>query len=233
MASSLFTALSGLKAHEDWLTVIGNNISNTNTPGFKSSRATFSDLFSQTLRFASLPSGNLGGRNPVQVGGGVQLAEIGRDFGQGALNNTGRTFDLALNGKGFFVVSDGVRNLYTRVGTFGLDGNSRVVDQRTGFLVQDPTGSAITIDTNEVLPPQSTSNVAFARCHDCGGTRSWCRHQTSAAPCLDPATAAPHRRAGPPTNHPPWSRARPERSPTPRVGRAVQGGTHSSRSSCS
>jgi len=162
MASSLFTALSGLKAHEDWLTVIGNNISNTNTPGFKSSRATFSDLFSQTLRFASLPSGNLGGRNPVQVGSGVQLADIGRDFGQGALNNTGRTFDLALNGKGFFVVNDGVRNLYTRVGTFGLDGNSRVVDQRTGFLVQDPSGSPITIDTNEVLPPQATGSVSFA-----------------------------------------------------------------------
>lgn len=162
MASSLFTALSGLKAHEDWLTVIGNNISNTNTPGYKSSRATFSDLFSQTMRFASLPSSNLGGRNPMQVGSGVQLADIGRDFGQGALNNTGRTFDLALNGKGFFVVTDGVRNLYTRVGTFGLDGDSRLVDQRTGFLVQDPSGSAITIDTNQVLPPQPTGNVAFS-----------------------------------------------------------------------
>ncbi|HEX6243761.1 MAG TPA: flagellar hook-basal body complex protein, partial [Polyangiales bacterium] len=135
MASSLFTALSGLKTHEDWISVIGNNLANSNTTGFKSSRAIFSDQFSQTLRFASLPSGSLGGRNPMQIGLGVQLADIGRDFGQGALATTGRTFDLALNGEGHFMLSDGLNTLYSRVGTFGLDATSRLVDQRTGFRV--------------------------------------------------------------------------------------------------
>src|SRR5215510_1253148 len=114
MTSALFAALSGLQAHESWLNVIGNNLSNSSTPGFKSSRAIFSDQFSQTLRFASQPSGNLGGRNPMQ------LAEIGRNMNQGALANTGRTFDLAMSGRGHFLLSDGSNTLYTRVGTFGL-----------------------------------------------------------------------------------------------------------------
>ena len=98
MPSALFAALSGLQAHENWISVIGNNLSNANTPGYKTARAVFSDQFSQTLRYASLPSGSLGGRNPMQMGLGVQLSDIGRDFNQGALANTGRTFDLALNG---------------------------------------------------------------------------------------------------------------------------------------
>ncbi len=162
MASSLLTALSGLKSHEGWLTVIGNNIANSNTPGFKSSRATFSDLFSQTIRFASLPTQGMGGRNPMQLGGGVKLADIGRNFGQGAINNTGGNFDLAINGRGFFMVSDGVQNLYTRVGTFGLDGSSRLVDQRTGYLVQSASAAPLQIDANTALPPQATSSVSFA-----------------------------------------------------------------------
>ncbi len=162
MASSLFSALSGLRAHENWLSVIGNNLANANTPGFKSSRAVFSDLFNRTLRFASLPGGTLGGKNPVQIGSGVQLSDVGRNFGQGTLNNTGRTFDLALNGEGFFIVSDGTNQLYTRVGTFGLDGSGRMVDQRTGFLVMSPTGQKISIDTNAQLPPKATGHVELA-----------------------------------------------------------------------
>lgn len=159
MASSLFSALSGLRAHENWLGVIGNNLANSSTPGFKSSRAVFSDLFSQTLRFASSPGGSFGGRNPVQLGSGVQLSDIGRDFGQGTLNSTGRTFDLALNGNGFFMVTDGQSQLFTRVGTFGLDGSGTLVDQRTGFQVQSPTNQPITIDANATLPPQATQMV--------------------------------------------------------------------------
>lgn len=161
MASSLFTALSGLKTNENWISIIGNNLANSNTPGFKSSRAVFSDQFSQTLRFASLPSGSLGGRNPMQVGLGVQLADIGRDFGQGALTSTGRTFDLALNGNGHFMLTDGLTTLYSRVGTFGLDATSRLVDQRTGFRVLNRTGSPIQIDTTSLFPPSATTSVTF------------------------------------------------------------------------
>ncbi len=162
MASSLFTALSGLKAHESWISVIGNNLANANTPGYKSSRAVFADLFSQTLRFASQPSGSLGGRNPMQVGLGVQLADIGRNFDQGALNTTGRSFDLAINGGGHFMVSDGTNTLYSRVGTFGLDATSRLVDQRTGYRVLGLTGQPILLDTTSLFPPSATGQIGFA-----------------------------------------------------------------------
>lgn len=162
MTSALFSALSGLQAHETWISVIGNNIANANTTGFKSSRALFSDQFSQTLRFASLPSGSLGGRNPMQLGLGVQLADIGRNMEQGVLANTGRTFDLALNGHGFFMVSDGFNTLYTRVGTFGLDASSRLVDQRTGLNVLGLNGQPIDLDTTSLFAPSATNDVSFA-----------------------------------------------------------------------
>ncbi|NUP95460.1 MAG: flagellar hook-basal body complex protein [Planctomycetaceae bacterium] len=162
MPSALFAALSGLQAHENWISVIGNNLSNANTPGYKSARAVFSDQFSQTLRYASLPSGSLGGRNPMQLGLGVQLSDIGRDFNQGALASTGRTFDLALNGRGHFMVSDGANTLYTRVGTFGLDATSRLVDQRTGFRVLGLNGQPINLDTTSLFPPTQTSQISFA-----------------------------------------------------------------------
>ncbi|MCC6408088.1 MAG: flagellar hook-basal body complex protein [Planctomycetes bacterium] len=162
MSSALFSALSGLQAHESWITVIGNNLANASTPGFKSSRALFSDQFSQTLRYASLPSGSLGGRNPMQVGLGVQLADIGRNMDQGVLASTGRTFDLALNGRGFFQVTDGINTLYTRVGTFGLDATSRLVDQRTGFRVIGLDGQPIDLDTTSLFPPAETDAVSFA-----------------------------------------------------------------------
>ena len=162
MTSSLFTALSGLQANENWISIIGNNLANTSTLGFKSSRAVFSDQFSQTLRFASLPTGTQGGRNPMQLGLGVQLADIGRDFSQGAISNTGRTFDLALNGLGHFMTTDGISTLYTRVGTFGLDATSRLVDQRTGYRVLGLDGQEIALDTTSVFPPQLTGEVSFA-----------------------------------------------------------------------
>lgn len=162
MTSSLFTALSGLQAHENWIAVIGNNLANQSTPGFKSARAVFSDQFSQTLRFASLPTGTLGGRNPMQLGLGVQLSDIGRNFAQGALSNTGRTFDLALNGQGHFMVSDGQSTLYTRVGTFGLDATGRLVDQRTGYRVLGLNGQGLVLDTTSLFPPTETDSVSFA-----------------------------------------------------------------------
>ncbi len=155
--ASLFTALSGLKAHQDWIDVIGNNLANANTSGFKTSHATFSSSFHSTLRHASGPANGYGGRNPVQIGMGVALSDIGRDFGQGALNSTGRVFDLALSGRGFFALQGGADTYYTRVGTFGLDGQNNLVDQRTGYQVLDGTGSAITLDTDSVFAPQATS----------------------------------------------------------------------------
>ena len=95
MTSSFIAALGALKAHQSWIDVIGNNLANTNTPGFKSSRALFADLLSVTFRPGTGPTGNIGGTNPFQVGLGAQLASVDRLMGQGALDATGRTFDLA------------------------------------------------------------------------------------------------------------------------------------------
>lgn len=161
MASSLFTALSSLQAHQGWIDVIGNNLANSSTPGFKSSRVTFANLFAQTYGHASAPTGNRGGRNPIQVGAGVGLAAIGRSFDQGALAQTGRTFDLSLRGRGFFALQGAQGPLYTRVGTFGLDGASNLVDLRTGFRVLDPTGSPISLELDAIFPPRATTSLGL------------------------------------------------------------------------
>ncbi len=160
--SSFFSALSALRAHQDWLDVIGNNLANTNTNGFRTGQARFSDQFSTTLRFASAPGSNFGGVDPMQVGGGVRLADIGRSFQQGALQSTGKPLDVALQGGGFFTISNGTHTLYTRVGTFGLDGAHNLVDQRTGYNVLDRGGARIQVDTDAIFPPQATSLVALA-----------------------------------------------------------------------
>lgn len=157
MSSALFSALSGLQTHQSWIDLIGNNLANASTPGFKSSQATFADQFSRTLQSATGPGQNRGGRNPVQVGLGVRMADTARNFAQGALTNTGRVFDVALQGRGFFAVSNGLTNYYSRVGTFGLDASNFLVDQRTGYQVLSPSGQAIRLDTQSLLPPQATT----------------------------------------------------------------------------
>ncbi|MDP6837449.1 MAG: flagellar hook-basal body complex protein [Planctomycetota bacterium] len=160
--SSLLSALSGLKANQNWMDVIGNNLANTNTSGFKSSRASFSDSMTRTLRYASQGLGGQGGVNPMQIGSGVSLSSISNNFSQGSLTTTGRTFDLALQGNGFFALSDGSQSLYSRTGTFGLDVNQNMVDQRSGYQVLDSTGQAISLDMERVFPPQGTGTVGFA-----------------------------------------------------------------------
>ena len=162
MATAFIAALGALRAHQGWLDVIGNNLANANTTGFKSSRAVFSELLSVTVRPATAPTSNLGGTNPLQKGIGTQLAAVDRSFEQGALNQTGRTFDLALQGQGFFSLTDGSTNFYTRVGTFGLDGSNNMVDLRTGLRVNDSTGATFQIDPNQVQAPRATSEIGFS-----------------------------------------------------------------------
>jgi flagellar hook protein FlgE len=161
MSTALFTALSSLKSHQDWIDVIGNNLANTNTPGFKKSTIRFSDNFSRSTQLAIGPSGSLGGQNASQIGQGVQIGSITRAFEQGALAETGRTFDLSMQGKGFFALTDGAVDFYTRVGTFGLDANEGLVDLSTGYQVLGPTGSPVTLNVDSAFPPQRTSEVAF------------------------------------------------------------------------
>jgi flagellar hook protein FlgE len=162
MSTSFIAALGALRAHQSWIDVIGNNLANTSTPGFKSSRALFADLFSVTLRPGTPPTGGIGGTNPLQQGLGVQLAAVDRRLNQGALDTTGRTFDLALQGRGLFALTDGTQTLYGRVGAFGLDASGNMVDLRSGFRVLDASGQPFTIDTREIFPPSATARVGFS-----------------------------------------------------------------------
>ena len=161
MPSSFYSALSGMRSHQQWIDVIGNNLANQNTPGYKKSRAVFADNFSRNFRFASGPRSGVGGINGMQVGYGVGLASVDQTFTQGALSDTGRVFDLALEGGGFFALEGGEGRSYTRVGTFGLDSQQNLVDQGSGMRVLDPTGSAISLDVASLFPPQVTTDVTM------------------------------------------------------------------------
>ena len=118
MMRALFTGRSGLKEHQTRMDVIGNNISNVNTVGYKSGRATFEDMLSQTLKDASASDGNVGSTNPEQVGLGVQTAAIDTLFKDGAPMVTGKNTDLCLSGDGLFVVRRDGETYYTRDGAF-------------------------------------------------------------------------------------------------------------------
>lgn len=133
---SLFAGVSGLRNHQVMMDVIGNNISNVNTIGFKSSRATFGELFAQTLRVATQPLGANGGSNPMQVGLGTSINTLDTMFTQGNIETTGQSTDLAIQGNGFFVVKKDGKQFYTRVGTFQLDANGRVVHPGNRAVLQ-------------------------------------------------------------------------------------------------
>src|SRR5262245_66462227 len=116
------------------LDVVGNNLANANTTGYKGESVQFQDLIYQSLRDGVAPGAlGGGGTNPQQVGFGAAVGSIASDFQQGNLQPTGRTLDLAIQGTGFFVVNDGQRNLFTRAGTFDLDPQGFVIDATTGF----------------------------------------------------------------------------------------------------
>lgn len=142
MLRSMYSGISGLKNHQTKLDVIGNNISNVNTYGFKKGRVVFKDLISQTTAGASAPTATRGGVNPKQVGLGSQLAAIDTIHGTGALQTTSRTLDLAISGDGFFQVADGANNLngfsniqYTRAGNFYMDERGYLVNGDGKYLV--------------------------------------------------------------------------------------------------
>jgi flagellar hook protein FlgE len=129
MPNSLLTGVSGLLAHQRMLDVVGHNIANMNTHGFKGQRILFADALYETISPAS-GSGDTtsGGKNPVQVGGGVTVAQTDRNFSQGSVENTGEQFDFAISGDGFFMVTDGQSDFYTRAGSFSLDGEGYLVN---------------------------------------------------------------------------------------------------------
>jgi flagellar hook protein FlgE len=136
MLRSLFAGVSGLRNHQVRMDVIGNNIANVNTVAFKAGRVTFKEGFAQLLQGASRPPGDQGGRNPIQVGLGMQIGSIDQIFNQGNIETTGLNTDLAIQGDSLFVVRKGNQSFYTRSGNFQIDALGQMVSPTNGFVVQ-------------------------------------------------------------------------------------------------
>ena len=136
MMRSLFSGVSGLQNHQTRMDVIGNNISNINTTGFKRNRVNFQDLLYQQLQGAARPTEDLGGVNPKEVGLGMSIASIDTIHIQGSLQTTGVQTDLAIIGNGFFVLDDAGKQLFTRAGAFSVDAEGVMVNQANGMKVQ-------------------------------------------------------------------------------------------------
>lgn len=177
MSNSLTASSSGLRVNQYMLDVVGNNLANVNTLGYKSQRIRFSNQFSATLESASGPSESGGGKNPTEIGLGVQVAGIDTRFEQGTTEATGNKLDLAIQDNGFFFVRDGSEFLATRAGAFAVDARNYLVDPSTGYRVQRvgtvgegsatapafqiPGNNDISIRNGMTIPGQATRNVTF------------------------------------------------------------------------
>lgn len=174
MTRSLFSGVSGLKTHQSRMDVVGNNIANVNTTGFKASRMTFADTLYQTQAGASSPNGSRGGTNPKQVGLGVGVSTIDTLFTDASPSATGKNTDLALSGNGLFVVKDGTGTYYTRDGSFEFDAQGNYVLPGSGKFVQgwmaDEDGNLTTtggttdivIPSGQSIAPKATTKAVFA-----------------------------------------------------------------------
>ena len=170
LTSSLTTALTGLNAAETTIDVVGNNLANSNTVGFKASQANFATQFAQTMSLGSAPTEESGGTNPRQTGLGTMVADISADFGQGTIQISSNPTDMAIQGDGFFIVegTQGER-LYTRNGVFKMNASNEIVtitgnrvlgfgvDDR--FQVQSTALVPLTIPLGSAAVAQSTANV--------------------------------------------------------------------------
>ncbi|RAZ37732.1 flagellar hook protein FlgE [Campylobacter hyointestinalis] len=173
MMGSLWAGVTGLQAHQIAMDVEGNNIANVNTVGFKYSRVSFADLVSQTDKVATAPQGELGGKNPMQIGLGTQINAVTKIFKQGSIQTTDKNTDVAIQGDGFFIVSpDGGNTKYfTRNGDFSFDSLGNFVD-KNGYIAQgwlrdedtgiiDPTSPVknIQIEPGLGMPANPTSEI--------------------------------------------------------------------------
>ncbi len=177
MMRSLYSGVSGLQNHQTRMDVIGNNISNVNTNGFKRGRVNFQDMISQQMSGAAKPTDELGGVNPKEVGLGMTIASIDNVFTQGNLQSTGVSTDLAIQGNGFFLLKSGEESFYTRNGAFGLDRDGTLVNPANGMRVQGwmaeevngqmlvstaATPEDLIIPVGSKDPAKETTNVNFA-----------------------------------------------------------------------
>lgn len=177
MMRSLYSGVSGMQNHQTRLDVIGNNVANVNTTGFKRGRVNFQDMISQQLSGAARPTTEVGGVNPKEVGLGVMTASIDTIFTQGNLQSTGVSTDVAIQGNGFFILKNGEESFYTRAGAFGLDSEGTLVNPANGMRVQgwmaeelngemvlNTAGSTedLIIPVGTKDPAKATENVNFA-----------------------------------------------------------------------
>ena len=174
MMSALYAAVSGLQNYQTGMNVIGNNIANVNTVGFKQGTVDFQDILSQTLQGASSGQGNVGGTNPIQVGLGMGVAAVTTDFTAGSYTPTGVSTNLAIQNNGFFVVADGTgQQTFTRAGNFQFDNAGNFVDPGTGYKVMGwmanssgeiNTSNSITtiqIPVGTSMPAQVSSQITY------------------------------------------------------------------------
>ena len=177
MMRSLYSGVSGLQNHQIRMDVIGNNIANVNTTGFKRGRVNFQDMISQQLSGAAKPTEEKGGVNPKEVGLGMTVAAIDTVFTQGNLQSTGISTDVAIQGNGFFIEKNGEKSYYTRAGAFSLDQNGTLVNPANGMRVQGwmarelngemivqtaATPTDLTIPVGSKDPAKATQNINFA-----------------------------------------------------------------------
>jgi flagellar hook protein FlgE len=181
MMSAMFAGVSGLSSHQIKMDVIGNNIANVNTVGYKNSRVSFKEMLVQTISGGTAPQEDQdntdirGGINPMQVGLGTAIGSIKIDQSGGQLENTGNPTDMAIDGEGFFIVRNGDDEFYTRVGSFSLDVDNKLVTAAEGFYIKgwkadlqtgtitanDDSLSDITIPFGLELPPKPTSQMRY------------------------------------------------------------------------
>ena len=165
MLRSLFSGITGLRAHQQMMDVTGNNIANVNSSGYKSQTAVFESVISQSVKTPGAPvaaganAAARGGVNGVQIGLGVQLAGVSTNFGQGSSQLTGVSTDFAIQGSGFFTTNNGTENLFTRAGSFTLDGNGRLVSP-DGSIVQGYMADATGVVNPNAAPEDVSLPVA-------------------------------------------------------------------------
>ncbi|HOM65068.1 MAG TPA: flagellar hook protein FlgE [Ignavibacteriales bacterium] len=171
LLNSMLSGVSGLKNHQIMMDIVGNNISNVNTVGYKQSRVTFAESLSQVIRSGKQPNQYSGGQNSFQVGFGTKLNSIDRSWQQGTFERTGIVTDLALQGNALFILKNYDKTTYTRAGSFTFDEEGNLVNPQTGGKVQGkladangvlPSGNALTdikIDLSQKIPAKATSTV--------------------------------------------------------------------------
>lgn len=189
MMRALFSAISGMRNHMSFMDVVGNNIANVNTIAYKSSRVTFQDILGQTVKGASSPQNGRGGTNPAQIGLGMNLGGIDTIMSQGSLQSSGKLTDFAIQGDGFFVVSDGTRSFYTRDGAFDIGVDGGLVNPTNGLRVMG--WAANTNQQVDSQGPMSSINIPF-------GTRISAQPSTKMQMAGNLDAGTPTYAAGPP-----------------------------------